>query len=99
LIFHHFCITLHVNIEQVFVEETSVWARCKGYLLSKIEKIKKHNNKFFFRFWGWDLLMGVLPPLQENKKKVSNYKTHKCDFNTQHKSDFYTQSAISTRRV
>jgi hypothetical protein len=38
------------------------------------------------------------PPHQESKKNVSNYNTDECVFNI-YKSDFYSQSANSTRIV
>jgi hypothetical protein len=37
-------------------------------------------------------------PPRKLQKKVSNYNTLECDFNT-HKSAFYTQSAIPNRTV
>jgi hypothetical protein len=51
----------------------------------------KFKNKFGKRGCGG--IMEVITPPRKLKKRVSNYNTRECDFNT-HKSAFYTQSAI-----
>jgi hypothetical protein len=52
-IFHDFSIILSLITQSVFVAKTCAWVRWKGYLLSKIQKIKKTNNNNFFQNFFW----------------------------------------------
>jgi hypothetical protein len=41
--------------QPVFIAKTCAWVRWKGYILRKIQKIKKTNNNNFFQiFFGFD---------------------------------------------
>jgi hypothetical protein len=43
-IFHDFSIILSLITQRVFIAKTCAWVRWKGYILSKIQKIKKTTN-------------------------------------------------------
>jgi hypothetical protein len=57
--------------QPVFIAKTCAWVRWKGYLLSKIKKIKKPTTTIFFKFFfgfddlKWNYFRGARSPPQK----------------------------------
>jgi hypothetical protein len=47
--FNDFSIILSLITERVFIAESCAWVRCKGNLLSKIQKIKNQQQQQFIK--------------------------------------------------